>query len=136
VEEFTMKYIFRLLAVSAVLAAIGLPAFGQVSSTSSLSGTVTDPTGAVVVGAAITVKNQATSEEFKARTAGNGTYTVPALAAGIYTVSIAAPGFKQALVQGIKLDAAVPATVNATLEIGSADCRTSCFTGLHSRASI
>src|SRR5262245_20508599 len=111
--------IIRFLTLSVVLVASAPAAFSQVSLTSSLSGTVTDPTGAVVVGAAITVKNQATSEEFKAMTAGNGTFTVPALAAGIYTVTVTAPGFKQAVVQGIKLDAAVPATVNATLEIGT-----------------
>jgi carboxypeptidase family protein len=111
--------ITRFLTLCAVLVACAFPAFSQVSSTSSLSGTVTDPTGAVVVGAAITVKNQGTSEEFNATTAGNGTFTVPALAAGIYTVTVTAPGFKQAVVQGIKLDAAVPATVNATLEIGT-----------------
>ncbi|MBO0721159.1 MAG: TonB-dependent receptor, partial [Blastocatellia bacterium] len=115
-----MKYIIvRILIMSVLLAVCNLLTYSQVSSTSSLSGTVADPTGAVVVGAAITVKNEANNEEFKATSAGNGTFTVPALAAGIYTVTVTAPGFKQAVVRGIKLDAAVPATVNATLEIGT-----------------
>ncbi|MCI0389606.1 MAG: Plug and carboxypeptidase regulatory-like domain-containing protein [Acidobacteria bacterium] len=111
---------FRFLVLFATLAASALSAFSQVSSTSSLSGAVVDPSGAVVAGVSIGVKNEATGEEFRATTAGNGTFTVPALAAGIYTATVAAPGFKQAVIRGIKLDAGIPATVNVSLEIGTA----------------
>ncbi len=51
---------FRSLALLAIMAASSLLAFSQVSSTSSLSGTVADPSSAVVAGAVITVKNEAT----------------------------------------------------------------------------
>src|SRR5262245_40396195 len=111
---------FRFLALLIILAVGNLLAFSQVTSTSSISGAVVDPSGAVVAGAAITVKNEATGEEFRATSAGNGTFTVPALTAGVYKITVAAPGFKQALVQGIKIDAGVPATVNVSLEIGAA----------------
>jgi Carboxypeptidase regulatory-like domain len=110
----------RLLAALVIVAATNLLAFSQVTSTSSISGAVVDPSGAVVSGASITVKNDATGEEFRATTAGNGTFTVPALTAGVYKITVAAPGFKQALVQGIKIDAGVPATVNVSLEVGAA----------------
>ena len=114
-----MKTLFRLLCVVIVISVCSLMGYGQGSLTSSLSGAVTDPTGAVVAGANITVKNNATGQEFQTISASNGTYTVPALGAGIYTVTVSAAGFKQALVKDIKIDAAIPATANVVLEVGA-----------------
>ncbi len=109
----------RLLVSVALITLCSLSVFGQVSSTSSISGAVVDPSGAVIAGASIAVKNEATGEEYRAATASNGTYTVPALAAGVYKVTVTASGFKQAVVQGVKLDAGVPSTTNVSLEVGA-----------------
>lgn len=68
----------------------------------------------------MTVKNNATGAEFRVKTASNGTYTVPALGAGAYNVTIEAAGFKKAVVQDVKIDAGVPATANVSLEVGAA----------------
>lgn len=106
--------------VLALLLCLSAFAYGQATSFSSLSGTVTDPTGAVIAGAQVTVKNNDTSAEFQAVSAANGTFTVPALAAGTYTVTITAQGFKQAIVNGVKLDAGVPGSVRVGLEVGAA----------------
>lgn len=95
-------------------------AFGQVSSTAPLSGTVTDPTGAVISGARVIIKNTATGTENQTTTGANGAFVVPALAAGSYTVTVTAQGFKQAVAPDVKLNAATPASVNITLEIGAA----------------
>ncbi len=100
------------------VALTGLTAFGQV--TSSLSGTVTDPNGAVMAGATVTVKNAASGSEFKTVTSNQGTYNVPSLGAGKYVVAVTASGFKTATVQDIEIDAGTPATVNVTLEVGQA----------------
>jgi len=94
-------------------------AFGQV--TSSLSGAVTDPTGAVVAGATVIVKNAASGSEFKTVTSNQGTYNVPSLSAGKYIVVVTASGFKSSTVQDIEIDAGTPATVNLTLEVGQAN---------------
>ena len=102
-----------------IITAFSLTVYGQ-GSNSSLSGVVTDSTGAVVANAAITVRNVATSEEYKAVTASNGTFAVPVLAAGTYTVIVSATGFKQALVNDVKLDAGVPGAVKVNLEVGAA----------------
>lgn len=107
------------LASFGLIAVCSMLTYGQVSSTSSLSGAVTDPTGEVVPGATVTVKNEATGEEFRTVTAGNGTFAVPALASGIYRVKVTAPGFKQAVVEGKKLDAGIPGSLNITLEVGA-----------------
>ncbi len=114
-----MKHtLLRLIGLMMVVVASSLIAYGQ-GSNSSLSGTVTDPNGGVIPGAAITVKSAATGTEFKALTASNGTFTVPTLDAGVYTVTISAAGFKQAIVSDVKLDAGVPGAVKVSLEVGN-----------------
>lgn len=97
---------------------MSLTAFAQVSA--PLSGTVTDPDGAVISGASVTVQNPATGAEFKATSSGSGTYTIPSLSTGTYKVTVSAPGFKTAVVQNVKIDAGIPANVNVTLEVGAA----------------
>lgn len=101
-----------------LLCLCGPPAAAQSGSTGSIAGTITDPTSAVVPGATITVKSNATSQEFNATTAGNGTFNVPALISGTYTVTIAAPGFKTAVLANVKVDVGTPSSVNVVLEVG------------------
>jgi Carboxypeptidase regulatory-like domain len=108
----------RFLALAIFLAASSSASFGQSGATAPLSGLVLDQGGAVVSGAVVIVKNNATGAEFTVTTATNGTYTVPALGAGLYTVTVEAAGFKKVLLQDVKIDVGVPATANVTLEIG------------------
>jgi len=113
-----MRNLFcKFFLVLVFLAIGGLPVFGQ--TTSSLTGTVTDPTGAVVPGAAVTVRSQDTGQEFTAKTNDEGIFTVPSLATGFYTATISVKNFKQAKVTGIKIDVGKPSSVAVTLEIGS-----------------
>jgi Carboxypeptidase regulatory-like domain/TonB dependent receptor-like, beta-barrel len=106
---------FALIAFAILTSAI---AFGQV--TSSISGAVTDPNGAVVAGATVTVKNAASGSEFKTITSNQGTYNVSSLGAGKYVVVVTASGFKSATAQDVEIDAGTPATLNVTLEVGQA----------------
>jgi hypothetical protein len=89
-------------------------------TTGSISGTVTDQTGAVVPGANVAVKGEA-GQQYTAVTKGDGGYTIPGVPAGsaTYTVTITAPSFKTAVIQNVKVDVATPATVNAQLEPGN-----------------
>ncbi|HXS01958.1 MAG TPA: TonB-dependent receptor, partial [Pyrinomonadaceae bacterium] len=108
-----------LIAAALLLLSLsGPPALAQSGSTGSIAGTISDPTSAVVPGATITIKNNATSQEFTATSAGNGTFTVPALISGTYTVTIAAPGFKTTILPNVKVDVGTPSSVNVTLEVG------------------
>ncbi|PWT90886.1 MAG: hypothetical protein C5B55_09045 [Blastocatellia bacterium] len=111
------KYVLVLLTV----ALSSLTALGQGGSTGSISGTVLDPKGAVVAGAAVVVKNAATNQESTTQTSGDGTFNVPTLTAGTYTATITASGFKQAVVTEIKVDVGKPSSINVELEIGSAN---------------
>src|SRR5689334_12422446 len=73
-------------------------AYAQGGATSTLTGTVTDTTGAVVPGASVVVKNLATSASSDAVTNGEGQFTVPALNPGKYAVTVSLSGFKTATV--------------------------------------
>ena len=112
---------FKGFFVLVVLALVGLPVFGQSTAAGSLTGTVTDPTGAVVPGASVTVKNDATGQEFAAKTNDEGMFNISSLGSGVYTATIVVKGFKQAKVTAIKIDAGKPASFTAALEVGSQD---------------
>ena len=85
-----MKY--RLPIVLLVLALSSVLAFGQ-TETGSITGTVTDPTGAVVSGATITATNTATGAVRTATTNASGSYTISSLSPAPYQVVISATGF-------------------------------------------
>ena len=97
----------------------GPPTLAQSGSAGAIAGTISDQTGAVVSGAAITVKNNATNQEFTTTSADNGTFNVPALMSGTYTVTVAAPGFKTTVMSNVKVDVGTPSSVNVSLEVGT-----------------
>jgi hypothetical protein len=102
-----------------VLAMAGTLAYAQGgATTTSLSGTVVDISGGVIPGAAVIVKNNATATAFQAVTDSAGKFSVPALDPGSYTVTIALMGFKTWSAPDVKLEAATPATLKATLDVG------------------
>jgi hypothetical protein len=119
-----MKHLLFRLAAACVVAAAGLllslPTLAQTGSNGSLAGTVADPSGAVVAGATVIVKNKGTGQEFTTTTADNGTFNVPTLGSGLYSVTVNAPGFKQAVAQDVKVDVGKPSSINITMEIGAA----------------
>lgn len=114
------RRLIRLFSTLIIASVCSLLVFGQSSATASLSGSALDQNSAAVSGAAVTVKNNATGAEFRVTTSSSGNYTVPALGTGVYVVTIEAQGFKKAVVQDVKIDAGVPATVNVILEVGAA----------------
>ena len=89
------------------------------SDTSSLSGTVTDSSGAVVPNAKVTAKNDATGALRDVTTNSVGAYTITNLPSGNYTVSVAAQGFQTAVQQGTHLDPSIGAQVNVSLKSGN-----------------
>src|ERR1700761_1820122 len=85
-----LKQHLKLLALVFALLFSGV-AFAQ--STATLSGTVTDPSGAVVPGAQITVHAVATGTDRVVKSDDAGTYTVPSLQPGEYSVVVESSGF-------------------------------------------
>lgn len=81
-----------------------------------ISGTVKDPNGAVVAGAQVTVRNEATGETRNAVTDNQGRFKVEGLAPGGYKISINRDGFKTAEL-AVSMESGKPATVETKLEI-------------------
>ena len=93
---------------------------GLAQSTATLSGAVTDPSGAVLPGAQVQVHAMATGLNREVVTDGAGLYAVPSLEPGEYQVKISASGFSLYTVQQVHLDVDQKATINAQLAITSA----------------
>ena len=110
--------VVRTLWMVLVLVGLSVPStvFAQASGT--LSGTVVDAAGAVIPGATVVVTSKATSGAFNAVTDGSGTFSVPALNPGLYSVNVSLSGFKTAVLNDIRVAPGLPAIVKATLEIG------------------
>ena len=100
----------------AMIGAAGL--WAQTASTGTLVGTVTDSTGAVVVGASVTVVNDATSFTNKSQTSAQGAYYVPYLAPGSYRLTIEAQGFKRYIRNDIVVSSGEVPRIDVQLEVG------------------
>jgi hypothetical protein len=103
--------------MSLVLCAAGL-AFGQLNTT-TMDGTVSDPQGALIPNAEVTVTNNLTGQVIRTLTNDRGHWAVPSLSTATYSVAVSAAGFKKAEKKDVRLDAGIPATVNMTLEVGA-----------------
>jgi hypothetical protein len=109
---------FVLLAVSAVTF-IGVNAAAQSAVSGSISGTVSDSSGAVIQKATVTITNTDRGEDIRTLTTNSaGFYTGGSLPLGTYTVKVAASGFKTDAVTGLVLHANDTLTVNRTLIAG------------------
>lgn len=93
-----------------------LPA--QVTTTGRLVGVVTDKQGGVIPNAEVAAKSEQTGAEFKTLANEEGSWSIPSIQNGTYTVTIAAPGFKSTVIQKVKVDTGKTATVSASLEVG------------------
>lgn len=87
-------------------------------TTSRVTGTVTDSSGAAVAGATVTLTNEGTKQDLTTQTSDDGVYVFDLIQPGNYTVTVEKAGFKK--FQSTKNGALVnqPATVNASLEVG------------------
>src|SRR5579872_6574666 len=80
-------------------------------STSQISGTVSDDSGAVVPGARVTIRNEATGAANQQTTSAAGVYAFPALTVGSYTISVELTGFKTGKKTGEVLVVGTPLNV-------------------------
>src|SRR5262245_7827009 len=87
--------------------------------TGRIQGTVTDAQGAVIPGAEIKVLNKLNGATFDSLSNELGFWALPSMPSATYTVTVSLPGFKTVTIDNVKVDAGLPATVNAKLEVGS-----------------
>src|ERR1022692_2085871 len=111
----------RLVSVARLLGILGLAAlaWGQ-ESRAVISGTVTDPQGAVVPAAEVEVKNLETNVVTKVATNSSGFYTVPPVNPGLYSITASATGFKTVVRSKVELRLADRVGLDFKLELGTA----------------
>ena len=93
-------------------------AFAQ--DTASITGTVSDPSGAAVGNAQVALSNPERGINRETKTNGDGEYLVGGLPPGPYKLSIVAPGFKKYSAKGIKLQVGQKARADIALQVGAA----------------
>ncbi len=106
---------FKVLVLSTLLFALSATAFAQLE-TGQITGRVTDPNGAVVPGAAITVKSVETGAERAATSDAEGSYTVTNLQSGLYDVSVTAQNFAKST-QRVQITVGARASLETTLSV-------------------
>jgi hypothetical protein len=89
-------------------------------TTGSLSGAVTDPQGAVIAGAAVTLKNTQTGVERTAATNDRGVVTFTQLQPGSYSLAVESSGFKKTVVPNVAVAVSIESQVSIMLEVGLA----------------
>jgi hypothetical protein len=107
----------RSLLLLMVAAAVSVPSSAQVAS-AELSGTILDPTGAVIAGAKVTATNVATNRSSETASNATGNYIIPLLPPGDYTLAVEAPGFRRYVQRGITLQVNQQASVDVKLQVG------------------
>src|ERR1700677_5030761 len=114
----TLNSWFLTLGACVLLASLSL--FAQTTiSTGSIQGTVTDPSGAVVGGAKVTITNKATGQTFATSTSSSGTYASGALTPAEYQLQFDAKGFKTVQVS-MTVQVNTTSSGNVTLPLGQA----------------
>jgi len=110
---------FSLLAVLAIAIFSAGTAYAQVSG-ATLSGTITDPSGAAIAGAKVSIANKATGVTRDVTTDAAGLYSAPNLLPGVYDVTASASGFSAAKQADVTLTVGAQQTLNLPLKIGEA----------------
>ena len=114
-----MKFNFTFNLPVFLLALIFCP-WGRADATAGLTGTVVDPSGAVIPGATVTLQNSDNRHQQDSVTGNDGSYSFAGLTPGNYQIRIQAPGFKPYLQSGIAVAEAAQLTVDAVLVLNSA----------------
>src|SRR5580698_4686830 len=107
----------RCVTALACLLLFALPAFGQ-EGNGTITGTITDASGAVAPNVAIDVKNADTGAVFHSGTSNTGNYVVP-VPAGKYAVTVTASGFKKYVRSNLVVQTANDTRLDVTLELGA-----------------
>src|SRR5262245_20137004 len=93
-------------------------AFGQ-SDRGTITGTVSDPSNALIPGASVVVTHTETAARYETISTETGNYTLAQLPSGIYQLSVELPGFKKYVRQGLTVQAAQIIRVDVALEVGN-----------------
>lgn len=113
-----MNALSRSLCVSVVLSVVALTAWGQ-SDRGSITGAISDPSGAVVASAGIQAKNIDNGTVYTAGSSTTGNYVLPQLPTGNYELTVTVTGFKKYVKENIFIPVAQTVRIDVKLEVGA-----------------
>ena len=122
--KYTKRVPFLLLA-----ALLSIPLFVVHGAGGRIEGKITDPKGAAIPGATVTVTHQISKQELTAVTDGQGRYKVEGLSAGTYDITISAKGFKETRQADVNVDDDSVKAVDVRLEIAAVEAEVKVPTG-------
>src|SRR5690349_21253501 len=114
----TITYLFRIGLFCGVLGLLTISMYAQIDR-ATLTGIVTDSSGAVIPNAEIAAKEQSTGVETETRTNSRGLYRLPGLSVGTYTVKVEGRGFETIDYKGITLLVGQTRTLNVQMKVGA-----------------
>ncbi|MBZ5583177.1 MAG: carboxypeptidase regulatory-like domain-containing protein [Acidobacteriia bacterium] len=109
----------KLTVLATIVMALSAPAFSQ-EFRATISGVVTDPTGAMIAGSKITIVETQTKTRVETATDESGQYVAPLLLPGMYEIAVKQPGFKEAIRKNVRLGAGEHPVIDFRLEVGEA----------------
>src|ERR1019366_3214961 len=107
----------RLLAWACVVLFCALPSLAQ--ERGSITGIISDPTGAAVAGAKVTAIDTATARSQPTLTTSVGLYTIPELEAGVYKLTVEKTGFELAVDDNVSVVVNTTTRIDLTLKLGA-----------------
>ena len=114
-----VQWLAGLIAIFLLASAVSANA--QLSGKGSITGTVSDASGAVIPNATVVATNGATNINTETKTTGAGAYTFPNLDPGIYSVTVTAEGFQKLKQENVHVNAMESQSFNPVMTIGRAD---------------
>src|SRR6185503_1831443 len=122
-RRLTMKIIWKkwlVSAISMIMLTISLAplAYATQEPTGAIEGVVSDPSGAIVLNASVTVRNTATGLTRTANTGNDGRYRIEKLPPGEYEVKVTAQNFKSTVATDVKVDVGSNVPLDLKLEVG------------------
>ncbi len=110
--------LLAIAAAAALMFVAPMAAWAQSTTSGSIGGVVVDPSNAVIVGAKVVIEQQGTSLTQATKTDTAGRYSFPAVAPGIYTITVSQAGFQTNVVTAANVEVANSYTYNFTLKVG------------------
>jgi Carboxypeptidase regulatory-like domain/Peptidase family M1 domain len=121
--------ILKITLIGLLFAIVSVPWFAAHAAGGRIEGKVTDPKGAIVVGAAVTVTDTDTNQTFTAVTDAQGRFKIEGVPAGTYSLTVSAEGFSEAQRADVKVEEGAIATVDVALEIAPVEAAVTVSTG-------
>jgi hypothetical protein len=122
-DDFDIATFSRAVVKQDSQSKVRVPITGQtvmLGGTGVISGRVFDPSGAVIVGAEVSAKNNRTADIFTGKTDDDGIYILRGVLTGIYVVQVSMAGFRSSAIVDVPVLSGNTTSVNAKLEVGTA----------------